>query len=65
MADLQNGLQDLLSKKGIIAVLEIDDEADAVPLCRALVRGGITAIELALRTDAAEPSIKRVATEVP
>jgi 2-dehydro-3-deoxyphosphogluconate aldolase/(4S)-4-hydroxy-2-oxoglutarate aldolase len=65
MAELQNGLQDLLSKKGIIAVLEIDDELDAVPLCRALVKGGITAIELALRTDAAEPSIKRIAAEVP
>jgi 2-dehydro-3-deoxyphosphogluconate aldolase/(4S)-4-hydroxy-2-oxoglutarate aldolase len=65
MAELQSGLSEILSKKGIIAVLEIDDEADAAPLCRALVKGGITAIELALRTEAAEPSIKRIAAEVP
>ena len=50
-------MTDLSSISGVIAVLEIDDEADAVPVCTALLEGGVTAIELALRTKAAEPSI--------
>ena len=56
--------QDLL-KAGIIAVLEIDSEEDAIPVAKALVRGGVTAIELALRTRAAEPSIELIAKNVP
>ncbi|AEF85863.1 khg/kdpg aldolase [Treponema primitia ZAS-2] len=63
--DTHAELYDLLAPKGIIAVLEIDDPGDAVPLCRALVAGGISAIELALRTEAAEPSIERIARDVP
>jgi 2-dehydro-3-deoxyphosphogluconate aldolase/(4S)-4-hydroxy-2-oxoglutarate aldolase len=58
-------LQDELGKRGIIAVLEIEQEPDAVPAARALVEGGITAIELALRTPAAEPSISLIAEGVP
>lgn len=50
---------------GLIAVLEIEDENYAVPIARALVRGGVTAIELALRTPAAMPSIEKIAQEVP
>ena len=46
-----------LDENGVIAVLEIEDVKDAVPVCKALVDGGIHAIELALRTPAAEPSI--------
>jgi 2-dehydro-3-deoxyphosphogluconate aldolase/(4S)-4-hydroxy-2-oxoglutarate aldolase len=62
---MQDGLFEILVYKGVIAVLEIDNEQDAVPLCRALVSGGISTIELALRTEAAESSIKRIAAEVP
>jgi 2-dehydro-3-deoxyphosphogluconate aldolase/(4S)-4-hydroxy-2-oxoglutarate aldolase len=65
MGDLQKGLKEVLAAKGMIAVLEIDDAADAVPLCRALLDGGISAIELALRTPAAEPSIERIAADLP
>ena len=57
-------MTDLSSISGVIAVLEIDDEADAVPVCTALLEGGVTAIELALRTKAAEPSIARITGEV-
>jgi 2-dehydro-3-deoxyphosphogluconate aldolase / (4S)-4-hydroxy-2-oxoglutarate aldolase len=56
--------QDLL-KAGIIAVLELDSEEYAIPVARALVRGGVTAIELALRTKAAQPSIELIAKNVP
>jgi 2-dehydro-3-deoxyphosphogluconate aldolase/(4S)-4-hydroxy-2-oxoglutarate aldolase len=65
IVDLQKGLKEVLAAKGMIAVLEIDDVADAVPVCRALLDGGISAIELALRTPAAEPSIERIAAELP
>jgi 2-dehydro-3-deoxyphosphogluconate aldolase/(4S)-4-hydroxy-2-oxoglutarate aldolase len=54
-----------LSKKGIIAVLEIDRVEDAADISRALLSGGISAIELALRTPAAEPSITIIRKETP
>jgi len=60
-----NELYSLLSKKGIIAVLEIDRVEDAADISRALLAGGISAIELALRTTAAEPSISIIKKETP
>lgn len=45
---------------GIIAVLVIDREADAVPLTEALVAGGIGAIELTLRTPVALQSLTKI-----
>ena len=54
-----------LQKSSIIAVLVIDSEEDAVLLARALLRGGITAIELTLRTQAAHGALKRILSEVP
>jgi len=58
-------IQDEIAKEGIIAVLEIESENNAVPLAHALFEGGITVIELALRTKAAIPSISLIAKEVP
>ncbi|MCL2764283.1 MAG: bifunctional 4-hydroxy-2-oxoglutarate aldolase/2-dehydro-3-deoxy-phosphogluconate aldolase [Treponema sp.] len=58
-------IQEKIAKEGIIAVLEIESEQNAVPLARALLEGGITVIELALRTKAAFPSISLIAREVP
>jgi 2-dehydro-3-deoxyphosphogluconate aldolase/(4S)-4-hydroxy-2-oxoglutarate aldolase len=58
-------IEEALSRKGIIAVLEIERETDAVPVAKALIEGGVTAIELALRTPAAEPSIALIAAELP
>jgi len=54
-----------LEDKGIIAVLEIERESDAVPVAQALLEGGVSAIELALRTPASEPSISLIADKVP
>ena len=54
-----------LEEKGIIAVLEIEREADAVPIAEALLEGGVSAIELALRTPASEPSISLISDKVP
>ena len=48
----------------VIPVVVIDDVDDAVPLAEALVRGGLPAIEVTLRTDAALAAIERIAEEV-
>jgi len=58
-------IQNTIAKEGIIAVLEIEAEKNAVPLAKALFEGGISVIELALRTPAAIPSISLIAKEVP
>jgi len=54
-----------LREKGILAVMVIEDADDAVPVARALVEGGITAMELTLRTPAAMTALERIVREVP
>ncbi|MBX7465218.1 bifunctional 4-hydroxy-2-oxoglutarate aldolase/2-dehydro-3-deoxy-phosphogluconate aldolase [Streptomyces sp. MAG02] len=49
----------------VVPVVVIDDAADAVPLARALVAGGLPAIEVTLRTPAALDAIRAIAAEVP
>ncbi|MBM9621879.1 bifunctional 4-hydroxy-2-oxoglutarate aldolase/2-dehydro-3-deoxy-phosphogluconate aldolase [Streptomyces zhihengii] len=49
----------------VLPVVVIDDAADAVPLARALVAGGLPAIEVTLRTPAALDAIRAIASEVP
>ena len=48
----------------VVPVLVIEDVADAVPLARALVAGGLPAIEVTLRTPAGLDAIRAVAAEV-
>ena len=48
----------------VIPVIVIERLADAVPLARALVAGGVRVLELTLRTPAALAAIERVAAEV-
>src|SRR3954447_91112 len=54
----------LVSQTPVIPVLTIERAADAVPLARALVAGGLPVIEVTLRTKAALDAIKAIATEV-
>ncbi|WP_275464918.1 bifunctional 4-hydroxy-2-oxoglutarate aldolase/2-dehydro-3-deoxy-phosphogluconate aldolase [Streptomyces noursei] len=49
----------------VLPVVVLDDAADAVPLARALVAGGLPAIEVTLRTPAALDALRAVADEVP
>ncbi|MFJ6144264.1 bifunctional 4-hydroxy-2-oxoglutarate aldolase/2-dehydro-3-deoxy-phosphogluconate aldolase [Streptomyces anulatus] len=49
----------------VVPVVVLHDAADAVPLARALVAGGLPAIEVTLRTPAALESIRAMAAEVP
>jgi len=62
---MSDEIRNKIAEEGIIAVLEIESEQNAVPLAKALFKGGITVIELALRTPAAIPSISLIAKEVP
>lgn len=49
----------------VIPVLTIDRIEDAVPLARALVAGGLRALEVTLRTEVALPAIAAIARDVP
>lgn len=55
----------LLDIVPVIPVVVVHDPADAVPIARALVDGGLPIIELTLRTPAAMDAIERIAAEVP
>ena len=50
---------------GVVPVVVLEDEAQAVPTARALLAGGINAMEITFRTAAAKDSIAKVAKEVP
>ncbi|RJF89428.1 bifunctional 4-hydroxy-2-oxoglutarate aldolase/2-dehydro-3-deoxy-phosphogluconate aldolase [Oleomonas cavernae] len=62
---LQASLDTILNRAPVVPVVVIDDAAQAVPLARALVAGGLTAIEITLRTPAALEAIRAIAAEVP
>ncbi|MFF4091990.1 bifunctional 4-hydroxy-2-oxoglutarate aldolase/2-dehydro-3-deoxy-phosphogluconate aldolase [Streptomyces nigra] len=49
----------------VVPVVVVDDPSDAVPLARALVAGGLRAIEVTLRTPGALDAIRAVADAVP
>ncbi len=54
-----------IESAGVLAVLMIDKAADAVPLAEALFAGGITAMELTLRTNAAIDALRAIKKGVP
>jgi 2-dehydro-3-deoxyphosphogluconate aldolase/(4S)-4-hydroxy-2-oxoglutarate aldolase len=54
-----------IQSTGIVAVLVIDKEEDGTPLARALLAGGVDAMELTLRTPAALRALRRIRAEVP
>ncbi|MFD3482131.1 bifunctional 4-hydroxy-2-oxoglutarate aldolase/2-dehydro-3-deoxy-phosphogluconate aldolase [Streptomyces sp. NPDC058665] len=49
----------------VVPVVVVDDPADAVPLARALVAGGLPVIEVTLRTPVALEAIRAIAALVP
>ena len=61
---LQDGLENILRAAPVVPVVFIDDAADAVKLARALVAGGLPAIEVTLRTAAGIEAIRAIAQEV-
>lgn len=55
----------VLTLSPVIPVVTIDDAAQAAPLARALLAGGVRTIEITLRTPAALDAIRAVAAEAP
>jgi 2-dehydro-3-deoxyphosphogluconate aldolase/(4S)-4-hydroxy-2-oxoglutarate aldolase len=57
-------VEELVRLAPVIPVVVVDDVEDAVPLAQALVRGGLPAIEITLRTPPALAAIERIAERV-
>jgi 2-dehydro-3-deoxyphosphogluconate aldolase/(4S)-4-hydroxy-2-oxoglutarate aldolase len=62
--DLQAGIETILKAAPVVPVMVIERVADAVPLARALVKGGLPVLEITLRTAAASESIRAITAEV-
>ena len=58
-------IREILNLGPVMPVIVIDDSANAVPLAKALLEGGIRTIEITLRTAAALDSIRAVADSCP
>lgn len=58
-------IKEIVDEIDVIAVLQIDNAQDAVPLAEALLEGGISAMELTLRTPAALDALHAIHTRVP
>ena len=54
-----------LGKIGIVPVIAINDAADAVPMAKALIEGGLPAAEVTFRTPCAAEAIKAMADAFP
>ena len=60
-----NKVLEEFSKIGIIPVIALDDAKDAAPLAEALIKGGLPCAEVTFRTEAAEESIRIMASQFP
>ncbi len=58
-------MKDLLQEAPVVPVVVIDDAAKAVPIANALVAGGLSVIEVTMRTAAAADAIAAISAEVP
>ncbi|WOT06695.1 bifunctional 4-hydroxy-2-oxoglutarate aldolase/2-dehydro-3-deoxy-phosphogluconate aldolase [Shewanella youngdeokensis] len=57
--------QEIFKRSPIVPVMVINKIEHAVPLAKALVAGGISVLEVTLRTDCALEAITKIAKEVP
>ncbi len=64
MSAEQAGLYELLSATSVVPVLAIDSVGTALPLARALVAGGLSVLEITLRTPAALEIIRAIGGEI-
>ena len=58
-------IEDIIAQTRVIPVITVDDARDAVPLCRALAKGGLRVAEITFRTAAAKEALTLVARELP
>ena len=58
-------MNEKISQFGLVPVVVLEDEKDALPLAKALVEGGLPVAEVTFRTAAAEASIKKMCEVYP
>ena len=58
-------IQAVLSASPLVPVIAINEPEDAIPLCRALVDGGIKVLEITLRTEHGVRAIEQVRKAIP
>tara|TARA_R110001583_G_scaffold41891_1_gene133153 strand:- start:49938 stop:50570 length:633 start_codon:yes stop_codon:yes gene_type:complete len=58
-------IKEIMTMSPIVPVMVINNVEHAVPLAKALVKGGLKVLEITLRTPAALESIRRIKAEVP
>jgi 2-dehydro-3-deoxyphosphogluconate aldolase / (4S)-4-hydroxy-2-oxoglutarate aldolase len=59
------GLRDKLRTLGVLPVVTVSGADDGVALARALMAGGLPAVEVTLRVDGAMEALRAIAAEVP
>ena len=64
MKKKQAAVETILKQAPVVPVIVIEEAAQAVPLARALVAGGLPVLEITLRTGAAIDSMKSIMAEV-
>ena len=62
--EYQKGLAEALQLAPVVPVMVIENVEDAVPLARALVKGGLPVLEITLRTAKAMDCIRAIIAEV-
>ncbi len=62
---LPDPLAERLARSGVVAVVTVENPEDAAPIARALLAGGVGALELTFRTARAAEAIRRIRAEVP
>lgn len=60
-----NSLEETLARLGVIPVLALKRPEDAVPVCQALVKGGLPIVEVTFRAERAAEAIDRIAQTFP
>ncbi|HVH32682.1 MAG TPA: hypothetical protein VM847_01050 [Tahibacter sp.] len=60
----QEKIETILRRAPVVPVVIVHELAHAVPLARALVAGGLPAVEITLRTPVALDAIRAIAAEV-
>ncbi len=62
---MRTTIKEIMLSSPVIPVMVIDKVSHAVPLANALVKGGITVLEVTLRTEVALESLTQIKTHVP
>ena len=62
---MEKDMEKMIEKFGVMPVVVLHDAGDALPLAKALIKGGLPCAEVTFRTDAAEESIRLMAEHFP